>query len=270
MNHIWIIGRNTFTEAVRQKFFHFLLLLATALILSVSYLRGLDFGKSELKFIFDIGFGTMFMFGSILAIITTAQLFFSEIEKKTALTLLAKPLARSEFILGKFFGTAALLLVYTALMASVLAAVLWFREGEVLKNAQEGFQIIDYGGLAMFAGLQALRLFLLSAITLVIASYSNTNLFTVVTGFFVMLISQLQYVATAGYERVDSGIGQWMLWFVSKLFPNFQVFNVGEQIVFVEAAKQASISVAGIAFYGGAYLIVFLGLAVYSFHKREI
>ena len=270
MKHVWLIGRNTFTEGVRQKFFHIILILAVGMILTSSYLRGLSFGTSELKFIFDFGFGTIFMFGSILAIITTAQLFFSEIEKKTALTLLAKPIRRSEFILGKFFGTSALLITFIVVMTFVLSLVLAMREAVLLQGMEEGFHVIDYRGLGMFAGLQGLRLCLLVAITLVIASYSNTNLFTVVTSFFAMLICQLQYVANQAYGQVDSSWGEWSLWFIAKIFPNFQMFNVGEQLVFVEEANEASISVPYISLYGGLYLSLFLGLAIYSFCKREI
>jgi hypothetical protein len=76
---LWI-SRVTFLEAVRQRFFAFLLVLSAAMVLSSVSFRVFDFGHGELKFIADFGFGGMFFFGSVLAVVMTAQLFFSEID----------------------------------------------------------------------------------------------------------------------------------------------------------------------------------------------
>ena len=78
--------------------------LAICALASSFLFREFNFGSSELKFIADFGFGGMTVFGSALAIIVTAQLFLGEIEHRTAMTLLAKPVYRSEFVLGKFLG----------------------------------------------------------------------------------------------------------------------------------------------------------------------
>ena len=96
---MWLIAGNTVLEASRQKLFNFLLLLALALVAGVQGFRDFNFGAPELKFLADFGFGAMAFFGSALTIVATAQLFFSEIEQRTALTLLAKPVWRAEFIL---------------------------------------------------------------------------------------------------------------------------------------------------------------------------
>ena len=85
-----LIARNTLLEASRQKLFSFLLLLALGLVGGAQSLREFNFGASELKFLADLGYGAMAFFGAALTIAATAQLFFSEIENRTALTLLAK------------------------------------------------------------------------------------------------------------------------------------------------------------------------------------
>ena len=103
-----LIAQNTLREAARQKLFHFLLFLAFALVLGARWLRDFNFGAPELKFLADCGFGAMAFFGAALTVTATAQLFFSEIENRTALTLLAKPVWRAEFVLGKLLGLAAL------------------------------------------------------------------------------------------------------------------------------------------------------------------
>ena len=89
-----LIAGNTFLEAVRQRLFLFLVLLAVALVTGARFFQSFDFGPdlgvASLKFTFDFGLGALVFFGSTLTITATAQLFFSEIENRTALTLLAK------------------------------------------------------------------------------------------------------------------------------------------------------------------------------------
>ena len=102
-----LIAQNTLREAVRQRVFGFLLLLALGLVLGVHFFQEFNFGTPELRFIADLGFGAIGLLGAVLAVTATAQLFFSELENRTVLTLLAKPLGHAEFVLGKFLGAAA-------------------------------------------------------------------------------------------------------------------------------------------------------------------
>ena len=95
---IRLIAGTTFLEAVRQKFFNSLLLISIALVASSTFFQQFDFGTGELKFITDFGFGALFFFGSILSITATTQLFFNEMENRTALTMLAKPVYKLEFL----------------------------------------------------------------------------------------------------------------------------------------------------------------------------
>ena len=57
MNAVFWIAKNTFLEAVRQKFFNFLLLLGLVMTAVSVGITGFNFGSSELKFIADFGFG---------------------------------------------------------------------------------------------------------------------------------------------------------------------------------------------------------------------
>src|SRR3954469_4467428 len=134
-----LIARNTLQEAARQKLFNFLAILGLGLVASVQYFHDFNFGASELKFIADFGYGAMAFFGAALTIAATAQLFFSEIDNRTALTLLAKPVWRSEFILGKFLGIAALVGMFCVLLTVLLTAVLWWREGELMREFPDHF-----------------------------------------------------------------------------------------------------------------------------------
>ncbi len=267
------IAANTFLEAVRQKLFNFLLILSVALIASSNFFRQFDFGTSELKFIADFGMGGIFFFGSILAVVASAQLFFSEIENRTALTILAKPVYRWEFIFGKFAGIMAVLLIFTALMTFLLGVMLFWRESQLMAQNPEGFadgRLVSYGGLAVFGLLQWIKFGIIAAITLLIASFSNTNLYTVVVSFFAFIICQLQYIARDNFAEIAFPLLRWLVGGLSLIFPNFQMFNIGDELLFVSSTPFAAATLWTVALYGVLYMLVFNALAVYSFKNREI
>ena len=274
-HRIFTIGRNTFLDAVRQKFFNALVILSVALIVSSRFFRQFDFGSGELKFIADFGLGAILLFGAILAVVATAQLFYSEIENRTALTILAKPVHRWEFLAGKFLGVFLLLAVFTALMTGILGIMLYWRESSLMDRYGDQFggqRLVSYAGLAGFAVLQWLKLGVLCAITLFVSSFSNTNLYSVVVSFFVMIICQLQYIARDSWENIGNPVLKGLVWGLSLLFPNFQMFNVGDVMLFPhDATEPLSAGTPWvIGGYGVVYIIVFVGLAVFAFRRREI
>ncbi len=267
-----LIAGNTLREAVRQKLFNLLLLLAVGLVTSVQAFRAFNFGTSELKFIFDFGLGTLVFFGSALTVTATAQLFFSEIESRTALTLLAKPVWRTEFIFGKFLGVWTVVGVFCALVTGLLMGLIWFREHALMAAHPEMFagpgRLVPYDDIVIVGVLQWLKFGVLAAATLLIASFSNTNLYTVIVGFFVLVICHLQYIALEAYAHLASPALRLLVATLAHIFPNFQVFNLADQIGPNSGVDGlVALRVAG---YALTYIFVFGGLAVYSFRQREI
>ena len=130
------IGRNTLTEAVRQKVLNILLIFSIVLVgssVSVSQLAtpGLDSAgifDAQIKFVKDFGCGAIGLFGFFIALLSTAQLIPQELHNRTIYTILAKPVRRAEFLLGKFFGVVLLLALCVALMSLAFAATLYWQE----------------------------------------------------------------------------------------------------------------------------------------------
>ena len=111
---------------------------------------------------------------------------------------------------------------------------------------------------------------ILAAITLFIASFANTNLYTIVVSFFVLIICQLQYIARDAYSGMEEGIGRILVQVLGLVFPNFQLFNIGDQLVFdVEQALPYSVILRMTA-YGLIYTLAFILLAQVNFRRREI
>ena len=269
---LWI-SRVTFLEAVRQRFFAFLLVLSAAMVLSSVSFRVFDFGHGELKFIADFGFGGMFFFGSVLAVVMTAQLFFGEIDNKTALTLLAKPLSRAEFLCGKFCGAWAVLGVFVAVLASLQGMVLWAREQELLALADPAAKlspVFSPSGLLRLALLQWLRLGVVISIVLAISSLARTFLFAVVVGALAVVAGQLQWIAQDAFLRpTDSPAYAAFLWVSTRLIPNLQQFNLADALE-LGAGNVDDGAVLGVAASGLAYLAAYLTLGAFIFRRREI
>lgn len=273
LGRIWAIAANTFLEAVRQKFFNSLLLLAVSLVAGARFFQQFDFGTGELKFIADFGFGALFVFGAVLAVCSTAQLFFNELENRTAQTLLAKPVHRMEFLAGKWLGAQLVLLAFVLVLCVVLAGILWWREGALLARlaaAGEGAApLVRYGDVFLYGFLQWLKFGVICAITLFIGSFSNTNLYTIVVAFFVLVVCQLQYIARDAYVETAAGLTRWIVALVAWIFPNFQLFNLGERMVLASSEALPLDAVLRISGYGVFYIAVFLGLALLHFRRRQ-
>ncbi len=259
-----LIAQNTLREAVRQRVFGFLLLLALGLVLGVHFFQEFNFGTPELRFIADLGFGAIGLLGAVLAVTATAQLFFSELENRTVLTLLAKPLGHAEFVLGKFLGAAAVTGLFCGMLTLLLAAVLWSRETTLMRDYPEAFangQAVNYWQLAITGGLLWLKLTVLGSLTLLVASYARTALFTTTTGALVFLICHLQSFAQDAAARSDSALVRTTVRLLGWIFPNFQLFSPAA------AGGEYLIRVTG---YALAYVAAACALATISFRRREL
>jgi ABC-type transport system involved in multi-copper enzyme maturation permease subunit len=271
LTRIRLIAGNTLLEAARQKLFSFLVLFAVALVVGAQWFRDFNFGAPELKFLADFGFGAMAFFGAALTIAATAQLFFSEIENRTVLTLLAKPVGRADFILGKFFGVVVVVGIFCALITALLAAVLWSRETALMQELPEAFargRVLHFGAIVAAGLVQWSKLAVLAAFTLLIASFAQSQLYTVIAGFFILVICHLQYLAQETYARSASVVAQAVGGVIGLLFPNFQLFNLTDDIG--AGGVLAWSRVARVELYALGYIVAACALAVYSFRKREI
>lgn len=268
------IARVTFLEAIRQRFFAFLIVLSAAMVLSSVSFRFMDFGHSELKFVVDFAFGGMFLFGSVLALVMTAQLFFAEIDNRTALTLLAKPLSRTEFLLGKFLGAWAVLGIFVGILAVLLGIILWSRAQELAIFAAEAGRVapeFSVSGLASFAWLQWFRLGVVAAMVLMVSAVARSFLFAVIVGSMMIVAGQLQWLAQEALLKPSTQniVTQSLLWVASRVIPNLQMFNIGDTLVLDPTAISGA-AVLNAALAGLFYLVAFLFLASLAFRRREI
>jgi ABC-2 type transport system permease protein len=165
----------------------------------------------------------------------------------------------------------AVIAVFCALLTGLLLTVLWWRESELMREHPENFaqgRIVSYSLVALAGFFQWLKLAVLAAFTLLVASFAQTQLFTVVTGFFVLVICHLQYLAQDSYARSGAWIGRVASGAIAAVFPNFQVFSLADTISVVDVVPWSHGLRIGV--YGLGYIVVVCGLAVFSFRQREI
>jgi ABC-type transport system involved in multi-copper enzyme maturation permease subunit len=265
------IAENTFREAVRQRLFFLLMLMAAAISGSALFLSHRSFGAPEPGFLLDAGFGLLTFFGSILAIAAMAQLFFSEIERRTVLTVLAKPVWRAEFVVGKLGGVLLLLLAFSVFGIVFLAGLLWWRQAAMVAAHSDAFANecrVSYAAVIAGGMVQWFRLGVLAAVTLLVATFARNCLFAVVSGFFVLVICNLQNLACQSYRLADSFWIRGAARLVGGILPDFELYDVVDRVT--AGGPLSAGYLGGITLYSLVYISAFGGLAVYCFRHREL
>lgn len=157
LQQILTIARNTFVESIRQPIFFVLVMLAVFLqvvntwtaAFSMSYTTTAEvYGDNKL--LLDIGLGTVFVFGMLLAAFSATAVVSREIENRTVLTVVSKPVPRPALVLGKFTGVSGAIVLGVVIMLTAL--LLGLRHG-VMSTAAD-----DPDGPVILFGLSAVAL----------------------------------------------------------------------------------------------------------------
>jgi ABC-type Na+ efflux pump permease subunit len=272
-----VIARNTFTEAVRQKVFNILLIFALVVIGTASLFAEFSFGE-QLKFVKDFCLGTISVFGTLIAIVGTAQLLPNEVENRTIYTILAKPVRRLEFLLGKYMGSALLIFMSLVLMSVMFGGALVYKEQRLITGAraeepsvgaaevQQEVQQIQAAtfdpDLVKAVLLIFIKLALLAAITLLVSTFSTSMVFNVTVAFMILIAGHL--VGTAKDMWADNRLAVWLL----GIIPDLGSFNIADDIILGSAIPWAH--VVKVALYGLMYLVCVVAGAHFIFADREI
>lgn len=286
LGRIGAIARNTLTDLTRLKVFYFILVFALLLIGSSTFAVRLTF-QQELQVLKDIGLGAISIFSSLLAVLTTARLLPQDVEQRTVYTILAKPVYRIEYLLGRLGGVVLLLAITVFAMSALFVAVLATREQTLLAATQQQMAAMPADqvqaavrevhaaglntALAPAIALLFIKACVLATLTLLISTFATSNIFTIVTVVLVYLIGHLQGAAREYWLNDHGGAGflpQIFLVLVALCFPDLQLFNVIDDVAAGAAIPLALF--AHIALLGGFYGAVYLLLAWAAFQRREL
>jgi hypothetical protein len=284
-SRIAAIGTNTLTELSRMKVFYFLLLFGLILIGGSVFLARFSF-QQEFQILKDISLGAMSIFTSLLAIVATARLIPQDIEDRTIYSILAKPVPRFEYVIGRLIGVILLLAISLVAMTALFLIVLYAREQAVLhetaqqmsaapaEQLQQALQSVRASGLttnlAPAIAIIYLKACVLAALTVFVSTFATTNIFTMGVMVFIYFIGHLQGTAREYWlhEHGADWIVRMFLTFVALVFPDLQAFNLVDQVVTGAAIPVALfLRIAGM---GVLYIAVYTALAVVAFSGKEL
>ncbi|MDB5349419.1 MAG: ABC-type transport system involved in multi-copper enzyme maturation, permease component [Planctomycetota bacterium] len=230
------IARATALEAIRQPAFFVLAFLAFVSLLLSIFLPYFTFNE-DIKMYKDTGLTTISFIALLLALLTASSTVAEEIEGKTAVTLLSKPINRRQFILGKFLGIEAGVLAMYVVLGFFMAAGTYYKTGydlseaggtaeELIKRSSHVWQIMP--GLV----LGFMEVTILASISLAISTRMPmlVNLVVCIAIFFLGHLSQVLVDVTS---QAGSGINE-LVKFMARLFawalPSLEFFNAGPSI----------------------------------------
>ncbi len=284
-SRVLAITLNTLTELTRLKVFYVLLVFALILIGSSIFLAQFTF-QQEFQILKDVSLGAISIFTSLLAIVASARLIPQDIEDRTIYTILAKPVPRIEYLLGKIAGVLLLLAISTVVMGAAFLFVLYAREQTVLhatlqnmsaaprEQVDDALRAIRSSALNLdiFPGIVIIYLksCLLAALTLFVSTFATTNIFTIVVMAFIYFIGHLQATAREYWlqEHGSGLITRIFLAVVALLFPDLQAFNLVDDIV---AGTVVSVGLfLKTAMLGIFYTTIYTLLAAIVFYGKEL
>ncbi len=125
---VFAIALNTGREAIRNKILYSIMLFA-CLVTGIAGSFGSVSIGDRMKFVKDFSLFSISMFGVVTTVVLGVSLLSKELEKRTIYNLLSKPVARWQFLVGKFIGMWTVLILMMGLMTAALFLLLFALEG---------------------------------------------------------------------------------------------------------------------------------------------
>lgn len=304
---IYAIALNTYREAVRDKVLFGVLVLAAAVLALTLALGELSLDQ-HMRVVTDLGLASISMFSVVIAIFLGSSLLYKEIERKTLYVILPKPIARFEFLLGKYLGIVVTCAVFIAIMGALQLLVTAIQAG-----ASATLVIAVPTGLAALLGIGFLiskdrtlvvpiwsvaalcasvwvcstvdvelvrllaslvlnvgEVLILAAVALLFSSFSTPFLTGAFT-FGVWLVGRAAHDMVAMKSRALSPSMKSVLSWLAEIVPNFNLFVPGRVTLIgsVSSPAEPFTYVATALGYAILYSGVTLAIAAFIFRRRD-
>jgi ABC-type transport system involved in multi-copper enzyme maturation permease subunit len=266
MRVIRSIAINVFKESVRDKVLYNLVLFAVLLI-AASYLLSQLTAGQDVKIIKDLGLAAISFFGLFIAVFIGIGLVWKEVERRSIYSLLAKPIRRRDFILGKYLGLVLTLFVNLSIMAAALYAVLGSMQWLTPVAARAGWDAPAVDPRLLLAiGLIFVQLTLVTAIALFFSTFSSPMLSAALT-FGLYIVGHFNADLRNFEHVVGSSVAAWIAKSLYYALPNLAPFDVKALVVHGQpiAGGEVLLTIA----YGLVYVAVLLVAATSVFVRRD-
>jgi Cu-processing system permease protein len=257
MSRVMVVAWNTFREAVRDRVLYNLVFFALLMMGAAILVGQVSIGIEEMVIV-SLGLTAISVIGLLMAVFIGVGLVSKEMDKRTLYALLAKPVRRWEFLLGKFGGLLLTLAINTAAMSAGLFAALFYVRHS-LERADGVALVAIYFILLKLALVVALALLFSCYTTPLLAILFTAGLY--VSGLFV------REMRTVHSDTMAPAVQTFLRW-LSYILPNFENFDVmasaahgrhipGELILWNTA-------------YAALYCVVVLSAAAAIFSRRNL
>ncbi|MGJ5675762.1 MAG: ABC transporter permease [Nostochopsis sp.] len=253
---LYVIATNVFREVVRDRILFMIGFYIIILSIAIYFLPEFS-ATTEDKMFLDFALAAMNLLGLVVAIFVGTGLINKEIEKRTVLVLIAKPISRGELIVGKYFGLLTLLAVLLTAMTVITLVFLLF--------SQVPYSIASILISVFFLFLQ---LSLMTAVAITFGVFTSSLLATVLT-FAVYLMGNIsQDILKLGRLGSKHGIETFtqVLYLV---LPDLSRLDVKNDAIYGLAALPNSITLISNIGYGLLYILMLLAIAILIFSQRE-
>lgn len=256
ISRIWVIARNVFREVIRDRILYLVAFYAVVMVLAISLLREVAAGTQN-KLFLDLGLTGIHILGLIVAVFLGTGLVNKEIEKRTVLVLVAKPVSRVEFVLGKHVGLTAVLVVLTVLLTVIYLALLSYGR-------------IEYSltSLLLAIGFNVLELMLITAAALLFGVFTSSLLAVLLTlAVYFMghlsedIVTLGQITENPGFERLSKGM--------YLVLPDLERLNLRNEAIYGLNLLPSSMELLTHAVYAGFYIALLLTIATAIFARRQ-
>jgi ABC-type transport system involved in multi-copper enzyme maturation permease subunit len=151
---MWAIAVNSFREAIRNKVLYGIAVMAVILTILGAAIGSMSLHE-DARVARDVSVAGISFFGMVTAVYLGVSMLYAEIQKKTIHTILAKPIERYEFVLGKYLGMVITLTIMTAVFAAALYVQLTVQDAPltpaVVKAVVLGFgEVLVVAAVAVF------------------------------------------------------------------------------------------------------------------------
>ena len=283
-----IIARATTKEAIRQPLF-FLLLTISAVVLVVNTFMPFFTLEDDVKMLKECGLATLLISGVLLGVWTAGTSITNEIEGKTAMTLLSKPINRRQFILGKYIGIIQGVLWLFVPLTLIFGFVIFYKVGydqrEMSKEITAWFQTQQIiGGIelplphpARFAVvtqilpgvvLSFFQVCVLTAISVAVAT-RLPMVVNLVVCFAVFVVGNLTpMMVSQGKTVIQNEVVTFIARLIATILPSLEAFNIYAAVATGRSVPPAYLGTS--LLYGAAYAAAMILVAFVLFEDRDL
>jgi ABC-type transport system involved in multi-copper enzyme maturation permease subunit len=248
------VAWNTFREAMRDRILYNLVFFSLIIMGVSTFFGQLTLGK-RIKIIQDVSLASMSVFGLLIAIFVGIGLVYKEIQRRTIYTLLAKPISRGQFLVGKFLGLTLTIFLNVALMSVALFLL-------TLVYSETGMN----WDLAVAVFLILVELMLVTAVAVFFSTFSTPTLSAMFT-LGVYIIGHFSYDLWVFAEISENPVLKYVMYAIHYLLPNLEKFNVKGLVV--HGIPIAGEYIIWSVLYGLTYVVLLLTAAAAIFQRRD-